>query len=188
MWSGDRLTKIQTSARPDHVLPDVWKNASKAEQKARKQDWVDEKRRSKMRAEGEKFICWSGRQRVWRDNSESEEKVGGAGGSVHAAQEEKSKPILLSGNWSRSWSTQQSSQDKLRLCSGVSWIHRTANGTDSSEMSRRPHRSDRGELYEQLQFATQFHSHAESDEHSGRKGISGKRMEIARDNSILEDK
>ena len=32
LWSGERLTQIQTTARPDHVWPEVWTNNGKAAQ------------------------------------------------------------------------------------------------------------------------------------------------------------
>ena len=32
LWSGERLTKIQTTSRPDHVWPEVWTKIDKAAQ------------------------------------------------------------------------------------------------------------------------------------------------------------
>ena len=32
MWSGERLTKVQTTTRPDHVSPEVWTQIGKAAQ------------------------------------------------------------------------------------------------------------------------------------------------------------
>ena len=42
MWSGERLTKIQTTTRPDHVLPEVWTKIGKAAQSREKQEWAKE--------------------------------------------------------------------------------------------------------------------------------------------------
>ena len=38
-----RLTKIQTTTRPDHVWPKVWTQIGKAAQKREKQEWAKEK-------------------------------------------------------------------------------------------------------------------------------------------------
>ena len=43
MWSGERLTKIQTTTRPDHVWPEIWTKIGKASQNRGKQEWEKEK-------------------------------------------------------------------------------------------------------------------------------------------------
>ena len=43
MWSGRRLTKIQSTTRPDHVWPEVWTKISNAAQNREKQEWAKEK-------------------------------------------------------------------------------------------------------------------------------------------------
>ena len=43
MWSAGRLTKVQTTTRPDHVWPEVWTNISKASQKRERQEWANDK-------------------------------------------------------------------------------------------------------------------------------------------------
>ena len=43
MWSGERLTKIQTTTRPDHVWPEMWTKIGKAAQNREKQEWAKEK-------------------------------------------------------------------------------------------------------------------------------------------------
>ena len=43
MWSRGRLTKIQSTTRQDHVLPDVWTKIGKAAQNGEKQEWAKEK-------------------------------------------------------------------------------------------------------------------------------------------------
>ena len=43
MWSGERLTKVRTTARPDHVWPEVWSKIGKAAQNREKQEWKNEK-------------------------------------------------------------------------------------------------------------------------------------------------
>ena len=43
MWSGERLTKILTTSRPDHIWPDAWTKIGKAAQRREKQEWAIEK-------------------------------------------------------------------------------------------------------------------------------------------------
>ena len=38
MWSGERLTKIQITTRPDHVWPEAWMKIGKAAQKQETQE------------------------------------------------------------------------------------------------------------------------------------------------------
>ena len=42
-WSGVRLTKKQTTSRPDNVWPDMWKRVSDAAKSKAKQKWTIEK-------------------------------------------------------------------------------------------------------------------------------------------------
>ena len=46
MWSRERLTKIQTTIRPDHVWPEFWMKIGKAAQNREKQEWA--KKKSKL--------------------------------------------------------------------------------------------------------------------------------------------
>ena len=43
MWSGRRLTTIQTTSRPDHIWPDAWTTIGKAAQRTEKTEWAIEK-------------------------------------------------------------------------------------------------------------------------------------------------
>ena len=43
MWSRVRLTKDQTTTRPDHVWPEVWSKIGKAAQNREEQEWAVEK-------------------------------------------------------------------------------------------------------------------------------------------------
>ena len=43
MWSGERLTEVQTTTRPDHVWPEVWTNFGKDAQNREKLEWKNEK-------------------------------------------------------------------------------------------------------------------------------------------------
>ena len=42
MWSRERLTKIQTTSRPDHIWPNAWTRIGKAAQEREKQEWAIE--------------------------------------------------------------------------------------------------------------------------------------------------
>ena len=42
MWTGERLTKFQTTTRPDHVWSEVWTKIGKAAQNREKQEWKKE--------------------------------------------------------------------------------------------------------------------------------------------------
>ena len=42
-WSGVRLTRKQTTSRPDNVWPDMWKHMSDASKRKEKQKWTIEK-------------------------------------------------------------------------------------------------------------------------------------------------
>ena len=42
-WSGRRLTRKQTTSRPDNVWPDMWKHMSDASKRKEKQKWAIEK-------------------------------------------------------------------------------------------------------------------------------------------------
>ena len=43
LWSGGRLTKIQTTTRPDHFWPEAWTRIGKAAERKEKQEWALEK-------------------------------------------------------------------------------------------------------------------------------------------------
>ena len=42
-WSGKRLTRKQTTSRPDNVWPEMWKHVSDASKRKEKQTWAIEK-------------------------------------------------------------------------------------------------------------------------------------------------
>ena len=43
LWSWDRLTKIQTTTRPENLLFEVWSKMGNAAQKKARQEWANEK-------------------------------------------------------------------------------------------------------------------------------------------------
>ena len=42
-WSGGRLTRKQTTSKPDNVWPDMWKHMSDASKRKAKEKWAIEK-------------------------------------------------------------------------------------------------------------------------------------------------
>ena len=42
-WSGSRLTRKQTTSRPDSLWPEIWKDMSEASKRREKQKWIIEK-------------------------------------------------------------------------------------------------------------------------------------------------
>ena len=42
-WSGERLTRKQTTSRPDTLWPETWKDVSEASKRREKQKWAIEK-------------------------------------------------------------------------------------------------------------------------------------------------
>ena len=45
-WSGERLTRKQTTSRPDTLWPEMWKDMSETSKRKEKQKWAIEKKRS----------------------------------------------------------------------------------------------------------------------------------------------
>ena len=70
MWSGGRLTKIQTTTRPDHVWPEVWTELGKAAQNREKQEWAKEKPKldNARRLRGIYFIDPDDSQKIQEEN------------------------------------------------------------------------------------------------------------------------
>ena len=91
MWPGWRLTKGQTSARPDHVWPEVWSNIGKAAQNREKQEWKNEKPKldNARRLTGVFFVGPDdqGHKETLKN---ARRNIGKAHGSSHAVQEESS--------------------------------------------------------------------------------------------------
>ena len=91
MWPEERLTKVQTTTRPDHVWPEVWTKIGKAAQNREKQDWKNEKPKldNARRLRGIYFIDPDD-QDYKETLKKCEEKIGKTCGSSHAVQKESS--------------------------------------------------------------------------------------------------
>ena len=70
MWSGEQLSKIQATTRPDYLWPEIWSGMSKAAQKMEEQEWaVEEPKQIKLRTAMQRWgagrmICQNG----WRNS------------------------------------------------------------------------------------------------------------------------
>ena len=54
MWPGGGLTKMQATARPDYLWPEIWIGSWKAAEKQEKQDWAMEKPKARERSKTER--------------------------------------------------------------------------------------------------------------------------------------
>ena len=71
MWSGERLTRIQATTRPDYSWPEIWCDMSKVAQKKEKQVWATEKAKLDKARKQRQLFHRSGRWRVLGKSSEN---------------------------------------------------------------------------------------------------------------------
>ena len=83
LWSGERLTKVQTTTRPDYVCPRVWTRIGKAAQNREKQEWAKEKPKldNVPALKGIYVFYSSRRQRTFGNSQECKKKIGKTCGS-----------------------------------------------------------------------------------------------------------
>ena len=81
MWSGGRLTKVQTTTRTYHEKPYVWTNITKAAEKRERQEWASKKPKleNARRMRGIYFIDPEDKEKKRQTNARK--KVGTADGS-----------------------------------------------------------------------------------------------------------
>ena len=114
MWSRKRLTKIQTTTRPENLWPEVW-----------------EERKARMgNREAKTFLCsmllkdWEAltssiRKMVnMKKPSKTQGTVGRSNGGRVALQKWNKEALRVSGNWSEEWWFQQDSKDKACMHRG----------------------------------------------------------------------
>ena len=173
MWSGERLTKIQTTARPDHVWPEVWTKIGKAAQNREKQELKSEKPKldSARRLRGIYFI--DPEDQDCKENS-LHKKIGKNYGSRHAVQKESSDQQHESGCGGNC--IPKGSKDHLWSYSGISRFHKTKSGTFSAYKTRRSHGKQRFYFDDPSHCGSQIYVHASSDENPGCESSSGQGM------------
>ena len=122
LWSGWRLTKIQTTFRPDYAWPEVWTKIGKTAQNREKQknqsltmleDWEEFTSSIQMTKRSKEIL-----KNVKR-------KTGKTFGSNHAVQEttEHHESGCEAGNCIR-----EEFQNRVQLYRGATWIHETKSG------------------------------------------------------------
>ena len=135
MWSGERLTKIQATTRPENLWPEVWSKMGKAAQKKEKQEWANEKPKFDNARKTESHIS-----SIWKmvnlkkPSKNAKEKVGSSNGGGNAFQKRnKAEALQASGNWCEERWIQQYSRHKACVRCGSSRINKKAFGIISTE-------------------------------------------------------
>ena len=88
MWSGRRLTKTQTTTRPDKFSSEVWTKIGKSRSESREtgmgngKTWVPQCSKTVRN-----LFYWSRRQRTFGNTQKWEERTGKTNGTRHAVQE-----------------------------------------------------------------------------------------------------
>ena len=101
LWSRERRTKIQATARPDYLWPEMWSGMSKAAQKKEKEEWALEKPKLEV---WEAFISSIRKMERQRSHQKREEKVGDSFGGVYALQNGNKEMLKeAAGNRKREW-------------------------------------------------------------------------------------
>ena len=90
MWSGERLAKVQTTSRPDHVWPEVWTEIDKAAQNREKHEWKNEKPTldNVRRLRGIYLLIRDDQEHM--ETLQTARKIGKTYGSSHAVQKKNS--------------------------------------------------------------------------------------------------
>ena len=115
MWSGWRLTKIQTTTRPDYVGAEVWTKIGKAAQNREKQERAKEKSKldNARKLRGIYFIDPDDREY----SQKRKKKTGKSHGTSHAMQKDGSSQYHESD--AKQWQRKEV-QNNVRLQSGMS--------------------------------------------------------------------
>ena len=118
-WSGERLTRKQTTSRPDNVWPDIWKHMSDAAKKKATQRWAIEKPKldNARQLRGTFFIEPNDEEFKLTMKARSW-KVGSSDASSNALQNTDKEQWR---NPPQYWET----RDKVRLCCRCRRMHET---------------------------------------------------------------
>ena len=125
MWSGERMTKVHMTTRPDSEKPEVWTKIGKAAQNRENQEWAKEKPKfdNARRLTGIFFIGLDDeeyREILWKNARRKLEGHHESGCEV--------------GNCIR-----EDFHNSSCLHHGISWIYKATSGIFSAQKSRRPH-------------------------------------------------
>ena len=127
MWSGERLTKIQTTTRPYYAWPEVWTKIGKAAQNREKQERAKEKLKLDNARQLRGIYC------IDPDDSECSDFLKNARRKLERLMEPAmpckrmfhssvTKVMQSNGN-------KKEFKNNVWLYSGISWIHETATRT-----------------------------------------------------------
>ena len=168
---GERLTRKQTTSKPDTLWPEIWKDMSDASRRKEKQKWAIEKPQleNARRLRGIYFI----------DPGDEEFKD-----IMKIARRKLEIPmpaaILCKLQREKYRETCRVEEHKTKY---ACIFDADTHGMISSQESRRSYCRKRDEFIESLQFGAQIYSYASSNESSRCKGSSGERMGKTRENT-----
>ena len=156
LWSGERLTKVQATTRPENVRPEVWTKIGKAAQNRERQEWAKEKPKldNARRLRGISFT-----------DPDDEE--------VRVKDKQASRKRMQSPNLAMKMSPKQ--------CMVVYWNLMNPRGNERNLCDPKFTKI----FDDTLQFGAQVYSDATSDENSECNSCRGQRIENARDHSSM---
>ena len=164
----ERLTRKQTTSRPDNVWPDMWRHMSDASKRKEKQKWAVEKPKldNARRLRGIYFID--------PGDEEFKDIMKNARGKLEipmpAAMPCKTSLCRSSRKTCRAIGGHKT---KIHLYCWSWRIYENPNGWKSSQISWRSHCRKRDEFIKSLQSSAQIYSFASSNENTRYKGSSG---------------
>ena len=185
MWSGERLTEVPTTTRPDHVWPEVWTQIGKSRSESRKQEWAKEKPKRDNACKLKGILrYWSRWQRTFRNSQKNARRkleipMAPAMPCKKMAHTSITKVMQSNGNEKEfktmyGWTVKshESTRQRSRIFAVQNWW--------------RSHCWKGVYFYDTLQLGAQVYSDATSDENSGCNGYRGQGMEKARDDPSME--
>ena len=178
MSSGRRLTKIQTTSRPDNTWPDAWTRIGKAAPRREKQEWAIEKPKLEYARNLRGIHSIDPGDAEYKDiiknaRRKLETPKAAAMSYKRAFPQGCMRETVVSKNRKSQgiWS-----EDQIRLYYWSTWIHKAKRRTPCRE---------RAEFRIALQFGASIYSDAASNEDSRCKGSSGQGMEKAWDHPSM---
>ena len=157
--SGERLTKIQATSRPDHLWPEIWSGRSEEAQRRDKQQWSIEKPKLDNARKVEARLLLSIRK-MW-SSKKPWKKV--------RNKLEAAMPCNVQKHQRRESCGKESDNRRPKVCMhrGSSWIYEKAVGKNSTQRSRGLHCRKGVQFMKSLQSCAQVYSYAPSNENPG---------------------
>ena len=165
-WSGERLTRKQTTSRPDNVWPDMWKHMCDASKRKEKQS-KSGLSRNQSSIMPDNYVMMK-KLKHEMENGRRKLEI-----PMPAAMPCKTPVNCRGRNLPQFWET----QDQICLYCRCRRIYENTIGKGTAKVSWRSHRCKRNRLTESLQFGTQVYSDASSIKNIGCEGSSGKNGE-----------